>query len=57
VRGEGFANDCSIIVDCAERRPIAAAGDAVDKQASKRPQALIRIVEAFRDLKGAYWEK
>jgi hypothetical protein len=46
------------MVDCAERsRPIAPAGDAVDKQAPKRPQATIRIVEALRDLKDAYCEK
>jgi hypothetical protein len=36
-----------------QRRPIAAARHAVDEQAPKRSQAVIRIVEAFRDLKGA----
>ena len=34
-------------------RPIATARDAVDKQAPKRSQAIVHIVEAFRDLKDA----
>ncbi len=36
-----------------QRRPIAAAREAALKQAPNRSQATIRIVEAFRDLKGA----
>src|SRR5271155_6284825 len=36
-----------------QRRSIAAARNAVDEQSPKRSQAVIRIVDVFRDLKSA----